>query len=140
MVEDGDVIADALHVVQDVGGVEDGRLTLDGGHQLENLAPADRVEGAHRLVEEQHPWTRHERRREPDALAHAAAVPADAPAARVGEPDELEDLVDPRPHRTRVRPVEAAHELEELAPLHPAVEARVLVEVADGARQPRVAV
>jgi hypothetical protein len=51
-----DVVADPLDVVEDVGRVEHRRLALDLLHELEDLASADGIEGADRLVEEQHRW------------------------------------------------------------------------------------
>ena len=96
VVEDRDVVADALDVVEDVGRVEDRGLALDPLHELEHLAPADGVERADRLVEEQHRGPGDERLGDPQPLAHAAGVGLRPPVRRIGDPDQVEDLLDAR--------------------------------------------
>ena len=58
--------------------------------------PADalRVEAVERLVEHQDLGVAEQRRRQPEPLAHAQRVRADAPARRVLEPDQVQHLVD----------------------------------------------
>ena len=56
------------------------------------------------------------------------------------EADDLEHLVDARPQRVAGQPVRSSGQLEQLAAGHPAVEARLLAEVADVARQLEAAV
>src|SRR5699024_4032834 len=73
-------------------------------------------------------------------LAHPAGVAADAAAAGVRQADDFEDLVDAGSQRGTVEPVQATDQLEQLTPAHPAVEPRVLVEVADHALSVRRAV
>ena len=73
-VEDRDAVGDPLDVVEDVGRVEDRRLALEARHQLEDLAPSDRVERADRLVEQQDLGPRDHRLGDAEPLAHAARV------------------------------------------------------------------
>jgi hypothetical protein len=93
MIEDRDVVADTLHVVEDVGRVEDGDLALDASHQLEHLLPTDRVERAHRLVEEQDGGASHERLGDPQPLAHPAGIGLGWPIGGVGDADEVDHLL-----------------------------------------------
>ena len=90
-VEDRDVIADALDVVEDVGGVEDRDLAPQLAHQVEDLAATDRVEGADGLVEEEDGGRADERLGDAQPLAHPARV-GDGPAVgRIGQADPGED-------------------------------------------------
>ena len=95
VVEDRDVVADPLDVVEDVGRVEDRRLALELAHQVEDVLAADRVEGRDGLVEEDDGRTADESLGNPEALAHAAGVGGGAPIGGLGDADALEELVDP---------------------------------------------
>jgi hypothetical protein len=53
MVEDGHVVTDSLHVVEDVGGVEDRGVGSEPLHDVEHVATSHRVKGRRRLVEDQ---------------------------------------------------------------------------------------
>ena len=92
MVEDRDVVADALDVVEDVGGVEDGRLALERLHELEDVLAADRVEGRDRLVEQDHRRPADERLGDAEALAHAAGIRRRAAVGGIGDADPVEQL------------------------------------------------
>src|SRR3990170_6375666 len=86
-VEDEDARADLLDLGEEVRAEQDGRAALarDPADERENLALPRRVEPERRLVEEDHLGFVDERAREPEALAHAAAVGRDQRAAAVGE-------------------------------------------------------
>ncbi len=85
-----------LLVVRDVDR-RDPELELDPPDLLAQLHAHLRVERRERLVEEQHARLDRERARERDALLHAAGELVRVALARVAEPDELEQLVDPLP-------------------------------------------
>ena len=74
VVEDRDVVADTLDVVEDVGRVEDRRLALQLAHQVEDVLPADGVERRDGLVEQDDRRPADERLGDAEALAHAARV------------------------------------------------------------------
>ena len=66
------------------------------GQALEQVThPADalRVEPVGRLVEDQYPRIAEQRRRDPEALAHAQRVPLEFALGGGGEPDDLQHLV-----------------------------------------------
>ncbi len=135
VVEDRDPVADPLDVREDVRAHEDGRDAPQLPDQLQHVAPALRVESAHGLVEEEDVGARQHRLAHAQALSHAAGVAADAAARGLDKAHRLQDLVDPRAERLPGEPVGAAHERQQLAPGHPAVEPRILVEVADPSGQ-----
>ena len=130
-VEDGDVIADALDVVEDVGGVEDGDLAPELAHEVEDLAAADRVERADGLVEQQDGRRTDQGLGDAEPLAHAAGVRVGAAVGGVGEADPGEDRGDPAVVRPALGRVERGDEAQGLATGHPVVEPRLLGEVAD---------
>ena len=132
VVEDRDAVADALDVVEDVGRVEDRRLALQRRHEVEDLAPTDRVEGADRLVEQQDARAGDERLGDAEPLAHAARVGPGSAIRGVGEADARDDAVDPGRDRRSTRSGESeATNATRLAAGHPVVEARLLGEEAD---------
>ena len=130
-VEDGDVIAHALDVVEDVGGVEDRDLALELAHQVEDLAPTDRVERADWLVEQEHGRRADQGLADAEALAHPARVRAGSAVGRIGEADPGEDRVDPRLVGAAFGRIERGDEPQRLPTGHPVVEPRLLGEVAD---------
>jgi len=72
LAQDGHPIAHRLDVAQDVGREEDGPAPVAlGEDEVLDLLAADRIEAAHRLVEDEHLRVRDERRREAGALEHA---------------------------------------------------------------------
>ena len=95
VVEDRDVVADPLDVVEDVGGVEDRRLALQLAHQVEDVLAPDGVEGRDRLVEQDDGRATDECLGDAEALAHAAGVGGGPTIAGLGDADPLEKLVDP---------------------------------------------
>ena len=91
----GDV-ADHRHLV---GDQQDGQaeLAVDAREQLEDRAGGLRVERRGRLVGEQHLRLGGQRAGDADALLLAAGELGRIAVALVGEADEIEQLVDPRP-------------------------------------------
>ncbi len=64
-------------------------------------------------------------------MPHAARVAPDRAASRFLQADDRQRLVDPAFELRAAEAVEPAHEGQQLSAAHPAVKARVLVEVAD---------
>ena len=95
LVEDRDVIGDALDVVEDVGGVEDRRVAAQPFHQVEDVAPADGVERARRLVEQEHLRPADEGLGDAEPLAHPAGVGPGRAIGGVRDAGPLQRLVDP---------------------------------------------
>jgi hypothetical protein len=125
------VVAHPLDVLEDVGAVEDGRLALQLAHQVEDLAPADRVERADRLVKEQDAGRADEGLGDAKALAHAARVGGGPAVGRVGQPDPTQDGVDRTGVDGRAVGEQRRDEADGLATGHPVIESRILGEVAD---------
>src|ERR1035437_5018758 len=96
-VEDGDPIADPLDVVEDVRAHEHGRRTSEPRNDLQHIAPALRVEGADRLVEEQDLRPVPDRLPDSEALAHAARIARDATVSGFGEAHDFQDIADASP-------------------------------------------
>ena len=92
VVEDRHVVADALDIVEDVGGVEDRRLALERLHELEDVLATDRVERRDRLVEQDHGRSPDERLGDAEALAHAAGIRRRAAVGGIGEADPVKQL------------------------------------------------
>ena len=130
-VEDRDVIADALDVVEDVGRIEHRGLAAQVAHQVEDLAPPDRVERADRFVEQEDGRTADQRLADAEPLAHPARVGLETAVGHVGEADPGQDVVDTLIVRSSRRRIERGHEAHRVAAGHPVVEARLLGEVAD---------
>ena len=100
LVEDGDAVAE-LHRLLDVVGDEHDRLAhlaLEAQELVLEPRARDRVDGAERLVHQQHRRVGAQGAGHADPLALAARqLRRVAVAERVGlEPDQLEQLVDPR--------------------------------------------
>ena len=122
MVEDRDPVADPLDVGEDVGREQDGGRAAEAGDEVEDVAPALRVEGAHRLVEDDDGWPMDERPGDPEPLAHPARVGAGAAVGRgdAGRPGPGRRRR-PRSSGRAVEPVQPAQHRELLAAGHPAV-------------------
>ena len=73
----------------------------------------------------------HQRAREVEPALHASGVGLDPPAGGVGQADELEQLVGPRAPAAAGEPVQAALQLEQLAPGLHGVEPDLLQRDAD---------
>ena len=131
VVEDRDLVADPLDVVEDVRRVEDSRLSPELGHEVEDLTTTDRVEGAHRLVEQDDARSRDECLGDAEALAHATRVGLRLPVGGARQPDPCQHLADPGAVGGRGVVRDRCDELERLATGHPVVEAGVLREIAD---------
>ena len=130
VVEDRDVVADPLDVVEDVGRVEDRGLALELAHQVEDVLATDRVERRDRLVEQDHRRPADEGLGDPEALAHAARVGRRAAVGRLGDADALEQLAD-LALAIGADAAEPGDVAKRLAAGHPAVEPRILGEVAE---------
>ena len=101
-VDHHDVVADLLHVVEQVGGHEHGDPErAEAGDEGEHLLPAERVEAGGRLVEEDQLGVSDERLGELGALAHAGGEATDRAEARLVEADEVEDVRRPLARRPR---------------------------------------
>ena len=133
MVQDRDAVADALDVGQDVGGEQDGGLAAQRGDQLQDVPAALGVEGAHRLVQDDDGRLVDERPGDPEPLAHAAGVRSGAAVGGLGEVHAGKRDVDGAGEGRSVQPVQPAEHRELLPAGHPAVRARVLLEVAEPA-------
>ena len=89
--DDRDAMAQHLHVGEDVRVHEHGlALRVQPHDEIADLLAADRVETAHRLVEEHDLRVVHQRLRDADALEHALRVGAQPRIGRVREPDPVE--------------------------------------------------
>ena len=131
LVEDRDVVGDPLDVVEDVGGVEDRRLRAQAFHEVEDVAPADGVERAGGLIEQQHLRPADEGLGDAEPLAHPARVGPGPAIGGVRDPRQIEGLVDPALDRILHPGVEAGDVAKGLARGHPVVEPGLLAEVAD---------
>ena len=92
-----------------------------------------RVEPGGRLVEEQHARPVDEPERDVEPAPHPARVGLDDAVGRVGDPDELQQLVGARVQAAAAHPLDAALEHQVLAAGAVLVDARVLRHVADRA-------
>src|SRR5439155_19064074 len=91
LVDDGDVAAEALDDLQDVGGEEDRGAARDHAleHRLER-AGGDRVHSLERLVEEENARAVDDGGGERELLLHAVGVVGDERFRPVGELHEIE--------------------------------------------------
>ena len=129
-VEDGDAVADALHVGEDVRREEHRGAAGERRDHVEHLAPADGVEGARRLVEHEQARRVDERLSDPEPLPHAARVAADARVDAL-QAGEVEQGVDALAQHAAGQAEEPPGQLEELARRHPGVEAGHVGQEAD---------
>ncbi len=137
-VQDGHAVADPFHVVEDVGAHEDRGRPPQPRHDLQDVAPSFRVQRADGLVEEEDAGLIDQRLPDPEPLAHPARVAADPTVGGARQADDLEHLADALLELAAVQSVELADHVQQLAAAHPAVEPRVLIQVADVAGQPAV--
>ena len=91
------------------------------------------IEAGGGLVEDQQPRTAQQRRRDPQALAHAVRVAADPVLGARAQLDDLEHLLDPA---RRAVAVERGQQLEVLARAQVGVEAGRLDESGDTLQRP----
>jgi len=129
----GDAVAERVrleHVVRREQHRLPGRDQV--GDRLPQLARADRVDADRRLVQEHHLRVVQDPARDVEPLAHSARVALDALLLAALQPDQLEDLVDPRPLRLAGDAVELCEVAEIVARREPLVEPAVAAEdVAD---------
>ena len=128
--DDGDVVADPLGVVEQVGGQEDGGAPAQGGDEIEDLFAPHGVEGGGRLVQNEQARGGHECPGQAEALTHAPGVGADrlvhAPQAR--QPQEGGGAT---PQRRAPQARHASGVGEDLVGPHPGAEAGDVGQVAD---------
>ena len=107
-----------------------------GDHRAELSGP-DRVDADRRLVEEDHRRVVEDAARDVESLPHPAGVPLDALLLAAVEPDELEQLVDPRALHLGVDAVELGEVAQVVERGEPLVEPAVAAEdVADALPDP----
>ncbi len=130
--DDRDAVADHLDVGQDVG-IHEYRLALgsEAQNDVADLLAADRVETAHRLVEEDHLGVVHQRLGDAHPLQHALRVGAKPRVGRVLEAHPLEQLVHASCAPRRLEAGEPRVEVEYLAAGQVGVEPGVLRQEAD---------
>ena len=125
----------SLDVAQDVAREEDRLAALLLEDEVAHLFAPDRIEPAHRLVEDEELRIVHERGGEAGALEHALREAAHRAIDRVGDPDALERRLDPAREVRPAKAVEAPAERHELARREVRVDVRVLRQEADAAHR-----
>ena len=100
-------------------------------HQRAHVAPAERIEPRHRLVEEQHLGIVQQRLRDADALQHALGVLAQRQAALGADAEPIEGGRDALPPIGRRHAEQPPVVVEQLLGGQVIVEVRVLRQVAD---------
>ncbi len=135
LVEDGDGVADALDIAEDVRRHEDSRSATHSRDDVQNLVPPRRIERAGRLIQKEDLRAVDERLGQPKPLAHPAGVAADAARCGVGQSGEGQNLVHPAAQRRSAQAKQLAHEREQLPSAHPAIVAWRLIEHADAFAQ-----
>jgi hypothetical protein len=128
--EDCDLVADPLHVRQDVGREKDGGRTPQGLDEGQDIATADGVESGRRLVEKDHGRSGNEGLSEPQPLAHSTRIATDAAVRSLAQPCPGQHLVNAVTERRTVETGQSADEGEELASFHPAIDMGLFGQVA----------
>src|SRR5262249_39954137 len=89
--ENRDAMTEQLGVRQDVRAEQDrAAFVAKAGDDLAHLAPAERIEAGHRLIENHELWIVHQGLRQADALYHAFRVLPQRPTPIRAEPDLVE--------------------------------------------------
>ena len=110
---DADVIADFLHLFEQVGAQEHRDAALaELEDQIADLPRAHRIHPGGRFVENDQPRLLDERLRQADALEHAFRIAADPAVARAFEIDQCEQFVHPVLQRLAAQPAEFAVETQ----------------------------
>ena len=140
---DGDVVRQLLQFVQLVAGRQQ-TLPLLGqpAEQGDELGPADRVDAAERLVEDQQLRVVQQRLGQLDALAHPLGVAAQPPLRPAGHADPFQHRPGPPPTLGRRIAAQPGHRLHELPSRHFLVKRihfRTVADVALRLRRPGVA-
>src|SRR5262249_60496364 len=114
--QDKDAAADQLAVGKDVARKDHrGAAIATLEDEIAELPPAQRIESAHGLVEEDQLGILDPSVRQTDALHHPLRVLAQRRARPIGETETLEPALRPRRRVTRVEPGEPPGEDQELA-------------------------
>ena len=115
-VEHDNVVADPLHVVEDVRGEhhQDAELPVDAADQVEHLLPAERIEPVRRLVEEDQLGIVHDRLGELHPLFHAGRESFDQPVALFVETDLVEHVGRSLPRGAPRQPAHLRHVGDEI--------------------------
>src|SRR5712691_12938509 len=133
-IDDGDPVTDLLHLAEEVRVEENGRAAVaQPTNDLAHVVPADRIERARRLVEDDEVGRAEERDAETEPLLHSLRERADAARSAVGEPDDRERVLDLALPRGPVEPRELAVQREHLARGEPRLITEQLGQVADAA-------
>ena len=128
-VDDRDLVAGLLDLVEQVGGEEHRpALVTNARIRCAHLEDAGGVEAVHRLVEDQQGRVGDQAARDAEALAHAERVGLHAVVPAVGEADPLERLGDARIRRAVPR---GRDDAQVLSPGQVRVEPRFLDDRAD---------
>ncbi len=135
LVEDGDSVADALDIAEDMRRHEDRRDAAHPGDDVQDLMPPRRIERAGRLIQKEDLRPVDERLSQPKPLAHPAGVAADAARCGVGQSGEGQNLVHPAAQRRSAQSEQLAYEREQLPSAHPAIVAWSLIKHADAFAQ-----
>src|SRR6185503_16861648 len=136
--DDGDAVAERVRLEHVVRRQEHGLARLlQAEDRLPELTRADGVDADRRLVEEDHRRVVQEPAGDVQPLAHAARVALDPLLLAALEPDELEQLLDPRPLAARLDAVELREVAQVVERREALVEAPVAAEhVADALPHP----
>src|SRR6185503_14832877 len=136
--DDGDAVAERVRLEHVVRRQEHGLARLlQAKDRLPELTRADGVDADRRLVEEDHRRVVQEPAGDVQPLAHAARVALDPLLLAALEPDELEQLLDPRPLAARLDAVELREVAQVVERREALVEAAVAAEhVADALPHP----
>jgi hypothetical protein len=127
VVDDHDVVGEAVGLLQVLGGEQDGHpLVHERLEHAPQLGAGTRVEPGGRLVEEEDLRPGDERRGQVEPAAHAARVGLREPAAGVLEIELAQQLVGARPGDAASQVVQLADHHEVLAPGQQAVDRRLL--------------
>ena len=94
--ENGDAVADVLHVRQEVAGEDDGfaLLVAEVANEVLDFRGADRVQAGGRLVQKDQLWVVDQRLGQADAALHAFGILTKLAVLRAGEFDEIDEPID----------------------------------------------
>src|SRR6202171_3844926 len=128
--EDSDAVADRLDVGEDVRGEEHRAAFLaELQDQVAHVLATDRIQAAHRLVEDDDAGVADQRLRDRETLHHALGELADRAVGAAHQPHPLEQLRGPFPRLGPREPGKAAREYQVFVPAQELVEGRVLGKV-----------
>src|SRR6266540_2027608 len=130
MVEDDYAVAYSLHIIEDMGGVENGGVLTQALHHFQDIPPAHRVERGSRFVQDQKVRVVDLSLGNAESLALATGETFDGTIGFVRQPDEIKrfsDAILDGLLRTCVE--KAGSEAQGLARRHGVIVARILRQV-----------